>query len=103
MSDVPEIRVERQTGGWVWAAIVPSTDGAAPQILHQSLEAFPSEEAALGDARKVLQKFKFNLLRRNRQSYGTTVADLRKTIFFRTCSTIPCQSQDSGAAARSRA
>jgi hypothetical protein len=27
MSDVPEIRVERQTGGWVWAAIVPSTDG----------------------------------------------------------------------------
>ncbi|SAK89896.1 hypothetical protein AWB81_04779 [Caballeronia arationis] len=41
MSDVPEIGVERQTGGWVWAAIVPSTDGAAPQILHQSLEAFP--------------------------------------------------------------
>ncbi|SAL60220.1 hypothetical protein AWB65_05428 [Caballeronia humi] len=57
MSNVPEIRVERQAGGWVWAAIMPNAAGAAPQVLHQSLEAFPSEEAALSDARKILQKF----------------------------------------------
>jgi hypothetical protein len=56
MSNVPEIRVERQAGGWVWAAIMPNA-GAAPQVLHQSLEAFPSEEAALSDAREILQKF----------------------------------------------
>ncbi|SAL86875.1 hypothetical protein AWB67_07299 [Caballeronia terrestris] len=58
MSDVPEIRVERRAGGWAWAAIVPSMDDAAPQVLHQSLEAFPSEEAALSDAGKVLQKLR---------------------------------------------
>jgi hypothetical protein len=58
MSDVPEIRVERQAGGWVWAAIVPSPAGATPQILHQSEEAFQSEEAALRDAGKVLQKLR---------------------------------------------
>ncbi|WP_159907805.1 hypothetical protein [Caballeronia humi] len=36
---------------------MPNAAGAAPQVLHQSLEAFPSEEAALSDARKILQKF----------------------------------------------
>jgi hypothetical protein len=56
MSDVPEIRIERQAGGWVWAAIVVCPPGTAPQILHQSQEAFPSEKAALSDAGKVLQK-----------------------------------------------
>jgi hypothetical protein len=33
------LSVKREAG--CGAAIVPSTDGAAPQILHQSLEAFP--------------------------------------------------------------
>ncbi|CAL8481724.1 hypothetical protein [Caballeronia sp. S22] len=56
MSDSPEIRVERQAGGWIWIAVAADPNGGPSLVLHQSNEAFASEEAARCDAEKVLRK-----------------------------------------------
>ncbi|CAL8480540.1 hypothetical protein [Caballeronia sp. S22] len=56
MSDSPEIRVERQAGGWIWMAVAADPNGGPSLVLHQSQEAFVSEEAALLDAAKALRK-----------------------------------------------
>ena len=54
--DSPEIRVERQAGGWIWIAVAVDPDGRPSLVLHQSREAFASEEAARGDAEKAIKK-----------------------------------------------
>ncbi|MDR5740203.1 hypothetical protein [Caballeronia sp. LZ016] len=45
-----EIKVERQSGGWVWAAVLHGASGGEPVVLRQSPEAFPTEDDARQDA-----------------------------------------------------
>ena len=54
MSQPLDIKVEIQAGGWVWAVVSYSADNAAPVVLGQSSEAFPTEEAARVDAARAL-------------------------------------------------
>ncbi|SAL06171.1 hypothetical protein AWB81_07475 [Caballeronia arationis] len=56
MSELSEIKVERQAGGWVWAIVSARAGGAKSVFLRQSSEAFPTEEAALHNAAKALQE-----------------------------------------------
>jgi hypothetical protein len=56
MSELPEIKVERQAGGWVWAIVSVRAGGAKSIVLRQSSEAFPTEEAALHSAARALQE-----------------------------------------------
>ncbi|WP_250481250.1 hypothetical protein [Caballeronia sp. GAOx1] len=60
MSDAPEIRVERQPGGWIWIALAVDPDGGSSLVLHHSKEAFANEEAARCDAQKVLRNLGFS-------------------------------------------
>ncbi|WP_062612885.1 hypothetical protein [Caballeronia calidae] len=50
MPETAEIIIERQPGGWVWAALSPGNNGKASQVLAQSHEAFVTERAARADA-----------------------------------------------------
>jgi hypothetical protein len=54
MAQAPEIKIERQSGGWVWAAVLPGAHDGVPIVLGQSAEAFGTEEAALLDAEAAL-------------------------------------------------
>ncbi|MDR5781157.1 hypothetical protein QCE63_17180 [Caballeronia sp. LZ065] len=54
MAQAPEIKVERQSGGWVWAAVLPGAHDGVPIVLGQSTEAFATEEAALLNAETAL-------------------------------------------------
>jgi len=53
MSQPLDIKVEIQAA-WVWAVVSYSADNAAPVVLGQSSEAFPTEEAARVDAARAL-------------------------------------------------
>ncbi|WP_157694882.1 hypothetical protein [Caballeronia fortuita] len=60
MSDAPEIRVERQPGGWIWIALAVDPDGGPSLVLLHSKEAFANEEAARCDAQNVLRNLGFS-------------------------------------------
>jgi hypothetical protein len=55
MPNHPEIKIEHQTGGWVWAIVLYDQSAGSPLIIGQSREAFPTHEAAQGDAECALR------------------------------------------------
>ncbi|SAK75350.1 hypothetical protein AWB76_04893 [Caballeronia temeraria] len=52
MSQLFEIALERQPGGWVWAALL-HTEGST-LVVGQSARGFPTEAAARHDAARAL-------------------------------------------------
>ena len=61
MRQTLEIKLECQSGGWVWAAISTQADGGASIVLTQSSEAFSTEDAARRDAERALSDLQAGL------------------------------------------
>jgi hypothetical protein len=54
MSQSFEIKLERQSGGWVWVAFLSKAEDGATILVGQSLEAFATEEMARLNAERSL-------------------------------------------------
>ncbi|WP_053573031.1 hypothetical protein [Caballeronia cordobensis] len=54
MSQSFEIKLERQSGGWVWAAFLSRVEDGTTIMVGQSLEAFATGEMARLDAERSL-------------------------------------------------
>jgi hypothetical protein len=54
MSQSFQIKLERQSGGWVWAAFLSEAKDGTTIMVGQSSEAFPTEEIARLDAERSL-------------------------------------------------
>ncbi|SAL88437.1 hypothetical protein AWB74_08562 [Caballeronia arvi] len=64
MSQSFEIKLERQSGGWVWAAFLSSPEDGTTFMVGQCSEAFATEEMARHDAERLLNDL-----------YGGSMAD----------------------------
>ena len=64
MSQSFEIKLERQSGGWVWAAFVSRPEDGTAFMVGQCSEAFATEEMARLDAERLLNDL-----------YGGSMAD----------------------------
>ena len=51
----PEIRVERQAGGWIWVALSAGVTGEPTFVVAQSREAFATDQEAIADDQRYVR------------------------------------------------